>query len=203
MQIKNVIFDFGGVLFDWNPRYLYRDVFKDDEKMEHFLANICTNEWNACQDAGRPWAEAVATLQKQYPEYSDLIRLYSDEWIKTLRGEFPETVSMLRRLKSDGYRIFGLTNWSAEKFHEIFDKFDFLREFDGIVVSGEERIVKPDLRIYRILLDRYHLKADESVFIDDVQANIDAAAQVGMHCILFDNIASVEARLSKLLGREI
>lgn len=200
MQIRNVIFDFGGVLIDWNPRYLYRKVFDNDEQMEYFLDNICTTEWNTCQDAGRPWSDAVALLQKQYPEYSELIALYSDRWPEMLGGAFPETVSLMRRVKEAGYHVFGLTNWSAEKFPVALERFDFLKELEGIVVSGEEKLIKPDERIYRVLFDRYKQLPEESVFIDDNQANITAAERLGMHAVLFDNIESVEKRLKQLLG---
>lgn len=200
MQIRNVIFDFGGVLIDWNPRYLYRKVFDNDEQMEYFLDNICTTEWNTCQDAGRPWSKAVALLQKQYPEYSELIALYSDRWPEMLGGAFPETVSLMRRVKEAGYHVFGLTNWSAEKFPVALERFDFLKELEGIVVSGEEKLIKPDERIYRVLFDRYKLLPEESVFIDDNQVNITAAERLGMHAVLFDNIESVEKRLKQLLG---
>lgn len=197
MDIRNIIFDFGGVLLDWNPRYLYREIFDDDERMEYFLAHICTTEWNAEQDAGRTWAEAVAVLQAQHPEYADLIRLYADGWPKMLNGEFPESVALLHRLKAAGYAVYGLTNWSAETFPVALERFGFLQELDGIVVSGEEKVMKPDERIYRILLDRYGLKADESVFIDDNAPNVAAAERLGIHGILFDNADNVAAHLRK------
>ena len=198
-KIKNIVFDFGGVLLDWNPRYFYRTFFKDEKEMEYFLANICSDEWNVEQDRGRPFAEGVKLLQLQYPEYREAIRLYSDNWEDMLKGEFPDSVKLLHELKDQGYRIWGLTNWSAETIPVAYRKYDFFRLFDGIVVSGEEKLIKPDKRIFKVLLDRYMLDAGESVFIDDNHANITSAQELGFKAILFDNIINVRGQLSTLL----
>lgn len=196
--IKNIVFDFGGVLLDWNPRYLYRGYFRDDDEMEHFLSDICNSEWNTRQDAGRPFAEAVRLLQSEHPEYSEAIRMYDEQWDKMLKCEFPDSIGLLKELKSKGYGIYGLTNWSAEKIGVAFSRYDFFSLFDGIVVSGEEKVAKPDQKIFRILLDRYGLKAGECVFIDDSQPNVDAAASLGFNAIRFDDVAEVRSRLAAL-----
>lgn len=198
-KIKNIVFDFGGVLLDWNPRYLYRTVFEDEKEMEHFLANICTNEWNVEQDRGRPFSEAVELLQARHPEYQEAIQLYSDQWEMMLKSELPESVELLRELKEQGYHIWGLTNWSAETIPVAYRKYDFFKLFDGIVVSGEEKLIKPDKRLYQVLLDRYMLDAEESVFIDDSQPNVQAARELGFKGIHFDNITNVRKQLSALL----
>ncbi|MDR2920234.1 MAG: HAD family phosphatase [Tannerella sp.] len=198
-QIKNIVFDFGGVLLDWNPRYVYSTVFEDEKEMEHFLANICTNEWNAEQDRGRPFAEGIKLLQSQYPEHKETIQLYSDRWEDMLKSELPESVELLRELKEQGYSIWGLTNWSAETIPVAYRRYDFFKLFDGIVVSGDEKLIKPDKRLYKVLLDRYKLDAGESVFIDDNLANIQAAQELGFKGILFDNIVNVRKQLSDLL----
>ena len=180
-HIKNIVFDFGGVLVDWNPRYLYHKYFSTEEEMEYFLAHICTGEWNMQQDAGRPFAEGVALLQAEHPEYAEAIALYDTRWSEMIGGAIQENVDWLRELKAQGYHIYGLTNWSAEKFPGVRAQYDFFGLMDGIVVSGEEHLVKPDIRIYQTLLDRYHLRADECLFIDDSLANIEGAKQAGLH----------------------
>lgn len=185
---SNIIFDFGGVLLDWNPRYLYADYFKDNAKMEKFLAEIATGEWNAQMDAGKPFAQGVKELSEKYPEWAEAIELYHTGWTKMLKGELADGVELLDRVVADErFKIFGLTNWSAETFPFAFSHYRFLEFFEGIVVSGEENMIKPDKRIYYTLLERYHLKADECIFIDDNQANIDMANKVGIHGILWEH----------------
>ncbi|MCR5758950.1 MAG: HAD family phosphatase [Bacteroidales bacterium] len=179
-HIKNIVFDFGGVLIDWNPRYLYRSYFRTEEEMEYFFAHICTNEWNARQDAGRPFAEGVALLQARHPEYAEAIAIYHTRWNEMVVGAIQENVDWLRELKSQGYHIYGLTNWSAETLPGVMAKYDFFKLMDGIVVSGEEHLLKPDIRIYQTLLDRYHLRAGECLFIDDSPANIEGAKKAGL-----------------------
>ncbi len=200
-MIKDVVFDFGGVLMDWDPRYLYRTYFKDEEQMEYFLSHICTDAWNAEQDRGRTFDEGVSLLLRQYPQYAEPIRMYKDRWESMLKGEFPRSVELLRRLKEQGYGIYGLTNWSAETIPIAFAKYDFFSLFDGIVVSGEEKLIKPDPKIYRILLDRYKLTAENTLFIDDSPANIEAASQLGFQTILFDNIENVTSKVVALTGK--
>ncbi len=194
-MIKDVVFDFGGVLMDWNPRYFYRTYFKDEKQMEYFLSHICNDEWNAEQDRGRSFEEGVRLLQAQYPQYAEPIRLYKDKWGCMLKGEFPRSVDLLKRLKGQGYGIYGLTNWSAETIPLAYSRYDFFALFDGIVVSGEEKIIKPDPRIFEILLERYHLTAGDTLFIDDSRANIEAAARLGFQTILFDDIETVSERI--------
>lgn len=202
-MIKNIIFDFGGVLLDWNPRYLYKSYFNNDEEMEHFLADICNGEWNIKQDAGRPFAEAVKELQAKFPEYAEAIQMYDDDWEKMLKCELPESIDLLKELKSMGYGIYGLTNWSAEKIGYAFANYSFFSLFDGIVVSGVEKVVKPDRKIYEILLERYSLKPGECVFIDDNQDNVDMAKVLGINAIRFDNIGNVKEHLETLLNKQL
>ena len=202
-MIKNIIFDFGGVLLDWNPRYLYKSYFNNDEEMEHFLADICNGEWNIRQDAGRPFAEAVKELQAKFPEYAEAIQMYDDDWEKMLKCELPESIDLLKELKFMGYGIYGLTNWSAEKIGYAFANYSFFSLFDGIVVSGVEKVVKPDRKIYEILLERYSLKPGECVFIDDNQDNVDMAKVLGINTIRFDNIGNVKEHLETLLNKQL
>lgn len=198
-EIKNIVFDFGGVLLDWNPRHLYRSFFATKEEMEYFLANVCTTEWNAEQDRGRSFSEGVNILQSKFPEYKEAIHLFSEQWEHMLKGEILEGTQLLYEMKKRKYNIFGLTNWSKETIQIAYRKYPFFDVFDGIVVSGEEGLIKPDKRIYAVLLERYKLDAGQSVFIDDSAANIQAARELGFHAVLFDDIANVRKQLAELL----
>ncbi len=190
-KIKNIIFDFGGVLIDWNPEYLYKNEFKSEADMSHFLNNICTPEWNIQQDAGRPLAEATKILQQKHPEYKELIGHYYGRWEEMLGGVIEDSVRVLHLLK-DKYPLYGLTNWSAETITIAYDKYDFFNHLKGIVVSGDEKLIKPDPKLYQVLLDRYKLKANESLFIDDNIHNIETALEMGFHTIHFTDKIDLE-----------
>ncbi len=194
MNIENIIFDFGGVLVDWNPRHLFRNYFHNENEMEYFLKNICTDAWNLEQDRGRPLAEATALLQAQFPEFHEMIQRYYGEWEKMMKGDIPDTVSLLYKLKAK-YKVYGLTNWSAETIPIAYERFSFFREFEGIVVSGEEKMIKPDPQIFHLLLNRYNLKAAQSLFIDDNIRNIKAAEAIGLHALHFEDPVKLEASL--------
>lgn len=186
MNIENIIFDLGGVLIDWNPRYLYRKIFSSTEEMEYFLTHIATSEWNAEQDAGRSLQEGTAWLVKRFPEYEQAIRAYYDRWEEMLAGEIKGTVDIFYQLKAQStYRFFALTNWSAETFLVAKRRFGFLQDFDGILVSGEEKIRKPFVEIYERLIQRFQLNPSKSLFIDDVPENIEGARKAGLQTILF------------------
>jgi len=199
--IRNIVFDFGGVLVDWNPEYLFKDVFKDKSELDHFLENVCTPDWNEKQDAGRLLSEAIRTLQRRHPKYHEEIRLYYDEWTTMLGGLIEQNVALLEPLKMN-YRIFGLTNWSAETFPIACDLYPFFGDFEGIVVSGEERLAKPDERIYLLLLERYGLSVEECLFIDDNARNIEAATALGFDTLHLTGNVSLKEELI-LLGIRI
>jgi 2-haloacid dehalogenase len=184
MEIKNIIFDFGDVLLDWNPRYLYEQHFTDKCEMNYFLKNICNDDWNREQDRGRSFAEAVQILQEEFPEYREQIAMYNDCWDTMLRSDIPGTVEILSQI-SKTHKVFGLTNWSAEKIKVAYERYGFFKQFDGIIVSGEEKLIKPDPRIYELLLQRFGIKAEESLFIDDNPVNVEAAKKVGIYAIQF------------------
>jgi len=190
-EIKNIVFDFGGVLVDWNPTYLYSKLFDNETEMNHFLENICTPEWNIRQDAGRSLAKATELLQAKHPEYKELIGHYYGRWDEMLGGDIKENVRVLEMLRPK-YTLFGLTNWSAETITIAYNKYDFFKHFDGIVVSGDENIVKPDPKLYQVLLNRYNLKANESLFIDDNLKNIEIAREMGFHTIHFTENVDLE-----------
>lgn len=197
MLIKNIIFDFGGVLVDWNPRYLYQSVFNDDDKMEFFLKNICHDQWNVEQDRGRSLAEGTQILLDKHPEYSDLIKMYYDQWEIMLHSDIPQTVEILHQLKPH-YHLYGLTNWSGETFPIAYKRYSFFKEFEGIVVSGDEKLIKPDPKIFELILERYNLKPEESLFIDDNIHNINQANLMGFHTIHFMDSEQLRKELIEL-----
>jgi 2-haloacid dehalogenase len=181
-NINTIIFDFGGVLVDWNPRYLYRQEFEDEATMEYFLSHIGWEEWNLQQDKGRSLSEGTKLLQHQFPEYHSKIQLFYEQWEQMLKGDIPENVALLEQLKGK-YRLYGLTNWSAETFPKALQRFSFFTIFDGIVVSGQEKLIKPDEQIFKLLMDRYQINPETSLFIDDNIHNIDAAITLGFSTI--------------------
>lgn len=199
MAIKNIIFDFGGVLMDWNPRYFYKTYFNDDEKMEFFLKNIAVDEWNAEQDRGRTLKEGTEIQIAKFPEYEKDLRAYYDNWTTMLRADIPENVAVLKKLAETDYELFGLTNWSHETFPYALENYDFFKLFKGkIVVSGEEKLIKPDPAIWTLLLDRYHIKAEDSVFIDDNAKNIEVATEMGFHTVHVTENLDLEQELKNL-----
>ncbi len=197
--IKNIIFDFGGVVMDWNPRYFFKDYFKDDEKMEFFLKNIAEDEWNAEQDRGRTLAEGTEIQVAKFPDWEKEIRAYYDHWSTMLKSDIPQNVEVLRRLAKTEYQLFGLTNWSHETFPYALENYDFFELFDGkIVVSGQEKLIKPNPEIWKVLLDRYAIKAEESVFIDDNFKNIEVAKSLGFLTIHITENTDLADELSKI-----
>lgn len=186
------------MLVDWNPRHLYRKIFSNDAEMERFLAEVCNSEWNARQDAGRSWSEGVAEAVKQHPQYEAEIRAYHERWTETLNGAIDDTVALLEPLKRSGVRLLALTNWSNETFHFAEECFPFLTEFEGILVSGYERLAKPDPRIFNLLIERYHLNPQHTVFIDDNLRNVEGARNVGLHTLQFTHAQKLKQDLITL-----
>lgn len=198
--MKNVVFDFGGVLIDWNPHYLYDKYFGSREKAEWFLDNICNSSWNLQMDGGKPFAVGIAELQAQYPEWREAIAIYHSRWIEMIRGEVDGTAAVVRRLKEAGYGVYGLTNWSNETYPLVKNQYSIFSELDGVVVSGDEHLLKPDAAIYHCLLERYALEAAESIFIDDNADNVAGARAVGMHAMQFTSAKDLERALTEEWG---
>jgi 2-haloacid dehalogenase len=195
--MRTVLFDLGGVLIDWNPRYLYRPLFGGDEAaMEDFLARVCPPEWNHQLDEGKPFAQAVAERQRLFPEHADLIALWHQGWPQMLRAEIGDTVEILRELRERGTRLFALTNWSAETFPIARARFPFLAWFEDIVVSGEVGMAKPDPRIFELTIQRTGLDPAATLFTDDSPRNIEAARASGLRAELFRDPAGLRATLS-------
>jgi 2-haloacid dehalogenase len=195
-MINTIIFDLGGVLVDWNPKYLYRKIFSDEKEMEHFLDNVCTSDWNEEQDAGRTLKEATESLVKEHPQHEQNIRAYYDRWQEMLAGPIEATVEIFKKMKeSKKFKLLALTNWSYETYPIAQQHYEFLNWFDGVVVSGTEKLRKPFPEFYQILLDRYSVKTSEALFIDDNLRNVKAARQMGIDSIHFTTADQLEKEL--------
>ena len=198
-NIKAIVFDYGNVLLEWNPRYVYQRYFPDDPQgMEDFLKEIDFMEWNAQQDKGRTFAEGVATLSKQFPHHADLIQAYHDHWVDSIGEAYWETVDLIHKLKEKGYPIYGLSNWSAETFPYAREKYNFFELFDDMVISGAVGFVKPEPEIFQILLDKIGRPAEECLFIDDALPNIEQANTMGFKTIHFVSASHLKDALIEL-----
>ena len=196
--LTTVVFDLGGVLIDWDPRHLYRQLFDDPDEMESFLAEVTTAEWNAHQDAGRPWAEAVEMLVAEHPEKRELIEAFHRRWPEMLAGEIPGSVAVLADLRAAGVRLVALSNWSAEMFPVALERFDFLAWFEGIVISGDVGVNKPDRRIFEHLAQRFGVAPQQTVFVDDSAANIDTARELGFCALQFTDATALRQAFVRL-----
>lgn len=197
--IKAIIFDFGNVLVEWDPRFVYRPYFQNNDRaIERFLHEVGFMDWNAQQDKGRPFVEGVAYLTSRFPHYSDLIQAYHDNWHESIGEVLSGTVEILKRLKEAGLPLYGLSNWSAETFPHVREKFDFFHLFDDIVISGEVGSVKPEPEIFEIALKKIDRPASELLFIDDSLANIRQAQKMGFVTVHFLSPGQLENELKKL-----
>ena len=188
MNVNSIIFDLGGVLIDWNPAYVFDRLIEDEDKRRQFFAEVCTSAWNEEQDAGRSLKEATNLLVDQYPEWQQYIEAYYGRWEEMLGGPIHETVDIFRELKESGrYKLYALTNWSAELFPIALQKYDFLHWFDGRLVSGEEKTRKPFPEIYQLIVDRFNINKAEAIFIDDNLRNAEAAQAFGIPTIRFQS----------------
>jgi len=195
-SVDTVVFDLGNVLIHWNPRLLFKKIFGADEAaMEHFLAEVCNAEWNEQQDCGRSWKDGIADAIGRHPAHESHIRAYFERWAEMIPGAIDETVDILAELRALDVRLLALTNWSDETFPIALERFPFLAWFEGIVVSGRERLVKPDPAIFRLLIDRYQLRPATTVFIDDSIRNVEASIREGLQGIHFQGAGDLRARL--------
>ena len=196
-NIQAIVFDFGGVLMDWNPRYLYRKLLNDDA-VEALLSRIGFKEWNEEQDRGRSFAEAVAELCAKFPDDAALIRAYDERYEESLAGSIQGTVAILSTLKQVGYPLYGLSNWPTEKFNLVRPKYAFFEWFDSIIVSGDVKLIKPDPRIFAVLLEQINQRAEDCLFIDDSPVNIVAARRLGFQTIEFESPEQLNSELHRL-----
>ena len=197
--IKAIIFDYGNVLIEWDPRRVYRRYFPNDHQaMESFLAEINFMEWNAQQDKGRSFKEGIAVLSNAFPHHAPLIKAYHDHWKDSIGGSITGTVEILKRLKQAGYLIYGLSNWSKETFPYAHDKYDFFEFFDDMIISGFVGLVKPDPAIYHLILTKIKKPARECLFIDDSAVNINQAKQLGFKTIHFKSPGQLGDELEQM-----
>jgi 2-haloacid dehalogenase len=192
---KAVIFDIGGVLIDWNPKYLYSKLLADEAAIDAFFAEIGFNAWNIALDEGGRWEPAIADLVSRFPHHKELIEAAHSRWHEMLPSDIPGTVVILKKLAEAGVPLYAITNYSSEKFIESKERFEFFSLFRDIVVSGDEKLLKPEAAIFRMCLDRNGLKAEDCLFIDDVAHNIEGARAVGIDAILFTSPEQLEADL--------
>lgn len=197
-RIRAIVLDFGGVLIDWDPRYLYRKLFPgNDRAMESFLAEIGFIEWNRQQDSGRAFSLGVTDLVHQFPAYADLIQAYDERWEESIAGPLQGTVDLLLPLQHAGFELHGLSNWSSEKFAGVRATYPFFELFDTILLSGDVKLIKPDPRIYQALLARIARSAGECLFIDDAEENITAARTLGFETIRFESSEQLRQELQQ------
>ncbi len=192
---KNIIFDFGNVLVEWHPERVYGEYFGDEAKAWWFLRHVTDMNWRQRIDRGESQDACIEELQGRFPEYREAIVLYRDRWREMLTGEMPGMRELLTELKDTGYEIYGLTNWSMETFPEARRHFSILQMIDRYVVSAAEGYVKPDPQLFQVLLDRYHLQADDCIFVDDNPDNVAAACQMGMKGIVFGGAENLRKEL--------
>jgi 2-haloacid dehalogenase len=197
--MDTVLFDLGKVLLDWDPRYFYRPLFEGDERgMENFLSTAVPPAWVLEMDKGKPMAQAIEERRRAHPEHAQNIALWREGWNTMLRGEIAGSVQLLRELKARGHRLYALTNFSAETWPVTRQRFEFLSLFDDVVVSAEHGLVKPDLRIYRLAVARCELEPERTLFVDDIEANVRAARELGFRGLRFTGPEPLRAELKAL-----
>jgi len=193
-RLTSVVFDLGGVLLDWDPRHLYREVLGDDDEVERFLAEVCTWEWHTQHDRGRPMAETIPELAARHPEHAEAIALWSSRYGDMIAGEVPGMVELLHELHDDGVRLLVLSNMPADVLH-VFDDLEWFSLFDGAVYSGHEGVTKPDHTIYRTLIERHGVDPSTSAFVDDRAENVAAAAELGFLAVHFRDAPALREEL--------
>ena len=186
--MKAIIWDLGNVFVDWNPNRLFEKLIEDETRRQYFFDNICTMDWNENQDAGYSIQQATEELAAKHPEWKEHIEAYYGRWVEMLGGPIQGTVDIFKQLKEKNtLKHYALTNWSHELFPTALALYDFLHWFDGRVVSGEERMRKPQPEFYKVLLDRYSLQENQVLFIDDNLRNVKAAEALGIKSIRFES----------------
>lgn len=183
--VGNVVFDIGNVLIRWDPALLYAKFFPEAEQRAWFLREIVSPDWNLEFDRGRSFADGIAEKVARHPQWAREIRAWDEQWHEMVPGPIDGTVAALAALRASGVPTYAVTNFSAEKFAECLDRFPFLTGFVDVVVSAQEKLVKPDPAIYRVLLDRNRLDPATCLFVDDLAENVLAARTVGMKAVRF------------------
>jgi len=197
-DIDAVVFDVGGVLVDWDPRYLYRTLIPDEQEMERFLAEVCSLEWHAQHDLGASYEDTIPALITDHPLWADEVRAWSDRFVEMYGGIFEGTVELLGQLRQRHVPLFASTNWGAESWELVKARYPFLRWFDGALVSGKVGIAKPDPAFFELLTETFGLVPEATLYIEDNLVNLEAAARQGFVTHLF---VSPEALRAELDGR--
>ena len=193
------LFDLGGVFFDWDPKFFFTKIISDKDEMDFFLTKVCNDEWNLAQDSGRTIEDGEKDIIRKFPQYENLIKLYYPNHRKMIKGTFQSSIDILMKLKQDRYECFVLSNWSSETFVDIPKEFKFMNNFDGLLISGEDKLVKPDPNIYLLAIDRFNLDPQNTVFVDDKLININAAIKLGFKTIHLTNPNIIEEEINKFI----
>ena len=193
------LFDLGGVFFDWDPKYYYKNIFSSQDKMEFFLKNVCNDKWNLAQDCGRKIEIAEKELLQKFPEYSDEIKMYYPSHRKMIKKTFNDSIEILKQLKSQEYMCYVLSNWSSETFIGMLDEYPFLREFDDLIISGNEKLIKPNPAIFNLAIKRFQLIPENTVFIDDKKINIEVADKLNFHTIHLLDPYKIKKEIEKFI----
>ena len=193
------LFDLGGVFFDWDPKFFFTKIISDKDEMDFFLTKVCNDEWNLAQDSGRSIEDGEKDIIKKFPEYENLIRQYYPNHRKMIKGTFQSSVDILMKLKQNNYECFVLSNWSSETFIDIPKEFKFMNNFDGLLISGEDKLIKPDTAIYQLAIDRFNLIPKKTVFIDDKLENIEAAQNLEFNTIHLTDPKKIKLEIDKFL----
>ena len=194
------LFDLGGVFFDWDPKFFFKEIFNNDDELNHFIENICNNDWNIKQDRGRSIIDGEKELIKRFPEYEDKIKIYYPNHRKMFKKVFTDSVDILLKLKDHKYMCYVLSNWSAETFIGMKDDYNFLNKFDGMIISGEEKLTKPDKDIYKLAIKRFNLIPKETIFVDDRIENINSAKLLGFITIHLTDPKKIISQIEELIS---
>ncbi len=193
------LFDLGGVFFDWDPKHFYKDIFSSNDDMEYFLTNICNNEWNLQQDAGKKIEDAEFELIQQFPKYKKEIFMYYKNHRKMIKNIFQSSIDALKELKSKNYKCYVLSNWSSETFIGMCDEYKFLNDFDGMIISGDYNLVKPDEKIFKLAIEKFDLTPQDTVFIDDRIENIEASELLNFKTIHLINPNKIREKINQFI----
>jgi len=194
------LFDLGGVFFDWNPNYFFINIFRDQKERQYFLNDICNDAWNIQQDAGRSIKDAELELIPKFPKYEKQIKMYYANHRNMIKGTFTKSIEILNYLKKNNYECYVLSNWSAETFIGMTEDYPFLKKFDGLLISGEDKLIKPNLAIYQLAIERFDLDPHKCVFIDDKLENVETAKKLSFHTIHLTNPKTINAEIKKYLN---
>ena len=193
------LFDLGGVFFDWDPKNFFKDKFDNQSEMNFFLDNICNNDWNLLQDKGRLIIDAENDLISKFPNYEEKIKMYYPNHRKMIKGIFHESIELLYELKKKNYSCYILSNWSSETFEGMTDEYNFLKDFDGMIISGDIKLVKPDKKIFELAIDKFNLTPNETIFIDDRIENINSAQNLNFKTVHLTDPKRIKAKINELI----